>query len=450
MSAAADARRWRRPGLVGTRLGGRRGRTRLLCGHLHHLSALLCDRGAAHPAGVGRSRAAGSPRLERGRRSDRWNRFRQDAHSLRPPAPVSSRRRAILGGLLRRAVQSAAGAGIGARYSLVRRRAFSSTTRGCLCTRSRTPPCWRRSRATPHVRTRLAGYREIVARGSDSADIAERSLAARPRMRPRPGASASSVVVFGAAIVVSGLVAFFATADALRDRGPRRATSHGLRAQLATLAGNRPLAWLSASFLCVNVGDAVFSGALVYYLTRILGESPAAIGTLYPVSSITGILVAPLWWRAANRLGKIPVCRVALALNAICCLLPAVDHPAARSADVRLHGALRTCPTPAPVCSRTPWRPIRRTSIRRARASGARGRFSASSCSCSRRGSQSADFSSACFSRSARTHSTASGSHEPAATAILLTFTLASAAALWRRVRRHPAVPHAPCYVRSM
>lgn len=66
----------------------------------------------------------------------------------------------------------------------------------------------------------------------------------------------------------------------------------------------------------------MFSGALVYYLTRILGESPAAIGTLYPVISITGILTAPLWWRAANRLGKIPVCRAALAANAVCCLLP--------------------------------------------------------------------------------------------------------------------------------
>ncbi|MGH8289234.1 MAG: MFS transporter [Steroidobacteraceae bacterium] len=30
---------------------------------------------------------------------------------------------------------------------------------------------------------------------------------------------------------------------------------------------------------------------LVYYVTRILGESPAAIGTLYPVSSITGKLM---------------------------------------------------------------------------------------------------------------------------------------------------------------
>ncbi|MGH8320060.1 MAG: MFS transporter [Steroidobacteraceae bacterium] len=171
-----------------------------------------------------------------------------------------------------------------------------------------------------HVRTRLAGYREIVARGAILL-----TLASGPWLLGRYTSKATGFgilgAVFGAAIILSGLVAFFSTAGAPEPDAVIR-PDHGLRAQLATLAGNRPLAWLSASFLFVNVGDAVFSGALVYYLTRILGESPAAIGTLYPVSSITGILVAPLWWRAANRLGKIPVCRAALALNALCCVLP--------------------------------------------------------------------------------------------------------------------------------
>ncbi len=170
------------------------------------------------------------------------------------------------------------------------------------------------------VRTRLAGYREIVARAAVLL-----TLLSGPWLLGRYTSESRGFGiiggVFGAAIILSGLVAFFSTRDAAEtDAAPPR--DHGLRAQLATLTGNRPLAWLSASFLMVNVGDAVFSGALVYYLTRVLGESPAAIGTLYPVSSITGILVAPLWWRAANRLGKIPVCRVALALNALCCLLP--------------------------------------------------------------------------------------------------------------------------------
>ncbi|HEX4266535.1 MAG TPA: MFS transporter [Steroidobacteraceae bacterium] len=171
-----------------------------------------------------------------------------------------------------------------------------------------------------NVRTRLAGYREIVARAAVLL-----TLLSGPWLLGRYASESRGFgiigAVFGAAIILSGLVAFFATAGAPEPAAAPR-HDHGLRAQLATLAGNRPLAWLSASFLMVNVGDAVFSGALVYYLTRILGDSPAAIGTLYPVSSITGILVAPLWWQAANRLGKIPVCRAALALNALCCILP--------------------------------------------------------------------------------------------------------------------------------
>lgn len=171
-----------------------------------------------------------------------------------------------------------------------------------------------------HVRTRLAGYREIAARAAILL-----TLAIGPWLLGRFTSAATGFgimgAVFGAAIIVSGLVAFFLTAGS-SDPDTEVRHEHTLRVQLTTLAGNRPLAWLSTSFLFVNVGDAVFSGALVYYLTRILGESPAAIGVLYPVSSITGILVAPLWWRAANRLGKIAVCRAALALNALCCVLP--------------------------------------------------------------------------------------------------------------------------------
>lgn len=175
------------------------------------------------------------------------------------------------------------------------------------------------------VRTRLAGYREMVSRASILL-----TLTVGPWLLGHASSHASGFhtigMVFGAAIIAAGLIAFFATGRAASTVVSHR--SHNLRAQVATLVNNRPLAWLSTSFLFVNVGDAVFSGALVYYLTRILGHSPAVIGTLYPVSSITGIVVAPLWWRAANRFGKIRVCRVALALNAACCLLPFWITPA--------------------------------------------------------------------------------------------------------------------------
>lgn len=178
------------------------------------------------------------------------------------------------------------------------------------------------------VRTRLAGYREIVAR---AAVLLTLSFGPWLLARFSPEARGFGMIggLFGGAIILSGVVAFLATTGApeAEVEGAIR-HEHGLRAQLATLAGNGPLAWLSVSFLFVNVGDAVFSGALTFYLTRILGEGPAAIMKYYPVSSVTGILVAPLWWYTANRLGKIPVCRAAFALNSLCCLLPLWITPA--------------------------------------------------------------------------------------------------------------------------
>jgi Na+/melibiose symporter-like transporter len=93
--------------------------------------------------------------------------------------------------------------------------------------------------------------------------------------------------------------------------------------QLAPLVENRPFALVTAAFLFVNLGDAVFSGSLVYYVTEVMHRNAALIGALYPVSSITGILCTPLWTLAANRFGKTVICRIALGMNALCCVLPA-------------------------------------------------------------------------------------------------------------------------------
>jgi GPH family glycoside/pentoside/hexuronide:cation symporter len=121
-------------------------------------------------------------------------------------------------------------------------------------------------------------------------------------------------------IVASGLVAFFATA---KSPATSSAPRHGrMTLQLAPLVENRPFAFVTLSFLFVNLGDAVFSGSLVYYVTEVLHRNAALIAALYPVSSITGIVCTPLWTLAANRFGKTLVCRVALGMNAVCCVLP--------------------------------------------------------------------------------------------------------------------------------
>jgi Na+/melibiose symporter-like transporter len=169
------------------------------------------------------------------------------------------------------------------------------------------------------VRTRLAAYREVAARVAILL-----TLAYAPRLlagAPDPAVGFSDIgVTFGAVIALSGMVAFFATAGA-----PATAASSahaGTKLQLAPIAENRPFASITLAFLFVNLGDAVFSGSLVYYVTEVLRKSPAIIGVLYPVSSLTGIASTPLWTLAANRLGRARTCRIAFGGNALCCLLP--------------------------------------------------------------------------------------------------------------------------------
>jgi GPH family glycoside/pentoside/hexuronide:cation symporter len=171
----------------------------------------------------------------------------------------------------------------------------------------------------PAVRTRLAAFREVAARSSILLTllVAPRVIAGAPSQLLGFGDIGA---IFGTLIAASGLFAFVATSGA-----PATATTHGgRRLELAPILENRPFAAITASFLFVNLGDAVFSGSLVYYVTEVMGQSGKIIGVLYPISSLTGICCTPLWASAANRFGGRIVCRVAFAGNALCCLLPLV------------------------------------------------------------------------------------------------------------------------------
>lgn len=177
----------------------------------------------------------------------------------------------------------------------------------------------------PRERTKLVAYREVAARVAVLLTLFGAPLILAVAVNQDAGFR-SIGLVFAAVILGSGLIAFFATAKApATAAGPRHA---GLRIGIAPLVENRPFAFVTSSFLFVNLGDAVFSGALVYYITDVLQRSPALIGTLYPISSIAGILATPLWTLAANRWGKANMCRLALGMNAACCALPLLIPPA--------------------------------------------------------------------------------------------------------------------------
>jgi glycoside/pentoside/hexuronide:cation symporter, GPH family len=168
-------------------------------------------------------------------------------------------------------------------------------------------------------RTRLVAYREVVARAAILVTLASAPWILGAASNRQAGFQAIGLI-FGAAILVSGLTAFFTTSG-LPQSPSESGRNHGY-AQWVALAKNKPLMSVTISFLFVNLGDALFSGSLVYFVTEILGRTPAVIGALYPVSSITGMIAAPVWMLIANRYGKTTSCRLALGFSAICCLLP--------------------------------------------------------------------------------------------------------------------------------
>jgi Na+/melibiose symporter-like transporter len=168
------------------------------------------------------------------------------------------------------------------------------------------------------VRTRLAAYREVAARVAILL-----TLLCAPRVLDAAASPALGFrhigAIFGAVIAGSGIVAFLATASAPATS----ASSTGrTRLQIAPIVENRSFGLITLAFLFVNLGDAVFAGSLVYYVTEVLGQRQGLIGVLYPVSSLTGIAITPLWAWVANRVGRAPVCRLALVGNALVCTLP--------------------------------------------------------------------------------------------------------------------------------
>ncbi len=179
----------------------------------------------------------------------------------------------------------------------------------------------------PAVRTRLAAYREVAARIAILLTLFSAPRVLAGAATPLSG-FADIGLIFGALIAVSGLAAFFATAGAPATAAAPAGHAR-LKLQLAPILENRPFAAITAAFLFVNLGDAVFSGSLVYYVTEVMQQSGKMVGVLYPISSLTGICCTPLWAWAANRFGGRAVCRVAFGGNALCCLLPLVfwTHP---------------------------------------------------------------------------------------------------------------------------
>lgn len=165
---------------------------------------------------------------------------------------------------------------------------------------------------TADYRERLAlvGYKEIAARLAVLLAIAVSPVLIDAAVDQAAGYRFVGLA-FGGLILVSGLVAFFATARAPSVGFQPQTMS--FREQLRTLRQNKPLALLSGAYLVANVADAVFAGMLIYFVTVVAHQSPALMGVLYPLGAVTSVVATPVWTWIGGRIGKRAACLLAYA-----------------------------------------------------------------------------------------------------------------------------------------
>lgn len=150
-------------------------------------------------------------------------------------------------------------------------------------------------------RMSLVGYKEIAARLSVMFAVLVSPLLISWAPDELTGYRWAGLMA-GGLISLSGLVAFFTTAQA--PATAREPHPFDLRAQLRTFVANRPFAFLSGAFLCSSAIDAFYSAMLIYLLTISLHINASAMGILYPVGSLTAVAMTPVWAKIGNRVGR--------------------------------------------------------------------------------------------------------------------------------------------------
>lgn len=167
-------------------------------------------------------------------------------------------------------------------------------------------------------RISLAGYKEIAARVSVMITIMASPLLVQQAPDALTGYRWVGIAT-GGLIMLSGLVTFIAT-----ERAPAVAFQNQTLSwleQLRTFRANRPLFVLSSAYLLSSAGDAFYSAMLIYFITLSLGQSAELMGVLYPLGSLTAILMTAVWARIGVRQGKNRACILAFAAAAATFLL---------------------------------------------------------------------------------------------------------------------------------
>ena len=108
--------------------------------------------------------------------------------------------------------------------------------------------------------------------------------------------------VGGVFITITGLVAFFATADAPRiEAVPDR---FSLREEIRAVVQNKPFANLFVVFLLQNLAIGASATTLIYFITITMAITPNLIGPLFAVAGVTALIATPGWVIIGGRIGK--------------------------------------------------------------------------------------------------------------------------------------------------
>lgn len=109
-------------------------------------------------------------------------------------------------------------------------------------------------------------------------------------------------VIFGAFMIVTGLIAFFGTKNAPQITRPVERFS--LKAEYRALATNRPFLILWSAFLMQNLAIGASATTLIYYVVFVMELTPAMVGPLAATGAVSATLATPLWVWIARKLGK--------------------------------------------------------------------------------------------------------------------------------------------------
>lgn len=136
---------------------------------------------------------------------------------------------------------------------------------------------------------------------------------------------ASMGIAAGAVMILSGLWAFFATAQAPQITRPIQHFS--LKLEYQALKENRPFLILWLVFLCQNIAVGATATLQIYLVIFVMKVDQALVGTMVAISAISAMLATPLWVRLARRHGKRRIYFISMGM-AVVLAIPVLFLPA--------------------------------------------------------------------------------------------------------------------------